>query len=403
MDSNQLFTMALGAGERWRVVASRFEGEPKKLELELEAQSGLRWECPECGAESGGYDTVEKRWRHLNFFQYECELKARVPRCRCAEHGVRMVQVPWARPGSGFTLMFEAMAMLLCSQMPVADAAELLGEQDTRLWRMLCALVEAAQAGRDWSGVRRVLVDETSARRGHRYVTLFVDAENRELLLMCEGKKAGTVGEFAEALRAHGGDPGQIEWVGLDMSGAFLAGVREHLPKARTAFDHFHIVSLAGQALDEVRRQLQRDADGLKGARWAILGNEWTRNDEQKALRHAVCVQYPKLGRALSLKETLQALLWARDAETLRWWCGWAARSRLDPFRRLARTLKKHWEGIMGFFESGITSAAIEAINGKVQLAKRLARGFRNFACFRAIAYLKSARLDLNLPSLRPT
>ena len=314
-----------------------------------------------------------------------------------------MVEVPWARPGSGFTLMFEAMAMLLCSQMPVVDAAELLGEQDTRLWRMLCGLVEKAQAGRDWSQVKRVLVDETSARRGHRYVTLFVDAESRELLLMCEGKKAGTVGEFAEALRAHGGDPAQIQWVGLDMSGAYAAGVRDYLPNARQAFDHFHIVALAGQALEEVRRALQAEAEGLKGARWAILGNEWTRSDQQKALRAAVCAQYPKLGRALSLKETLQALLWARDADTLRWWCAWASRSRLEPFRRLARTLKKHWDGIMGFFESGITSAAIEAINGKVQLAKRLARGFRNFACFRAIAYLKSARLDLNLPALQPT
>lgn len=403
MDSNELFTMALGAGERWRVVGSRFEGQPRKLELKLEARKGLRWACPECETPCAVYDSVEKRWRHLNFFEYECELTAQVPRCRCPEHGVRQVGVPWARAGSGFTLMFEAMAMLLCAQMPVADAAELLGEEDTRLWRMLCALVEKAQAGRDWSGVKRVLVDETSARRGHRYVTLFVDAESRELLLMCEGRKADTVGEFARALRTHGGAPDQIEWVGLDMSGAYAAGAAEHLPQARLAFDHFHIVALAGKALDEVRRALQHEAQGLKGARWAILGNEWTRSEEQRALRRAVCAQYPKLGRALSLKETLQALLWERDEEMLRWWCGWASRSRLEPFRRLARTLKKHWAGILGFFESGITSAAIEAINGKVQLAKRLARGFRNFAYFRAIAYLKSARLDLNLPQLRPT
>jgi len=403
MDSNELFTMALGAGGQWRVVSSRFEGEPKRLELELEARSGLKWACPECGAQSSAYDSVEKRWRHLNFFQYECELKARVPRCNCGEHGVRVVEVPWARPGSGFTLMFEALAMLLCGQMPVADAAELLGEEDTRLWRMLCALVEAAQERRDWSKVRRVLVDETSARRGHRYVTLFVDAESKELLLMCEGKKAGTLHEFAEALRSHGATPEQIEWVGMDMSGAYAAGVDEHLPKARKAFDHFHIVALAGQALDEVRRELQREQATLKGSRWAILGNEWTRTEEQKALRKAICAQYPKLGRALKLKETLQASLWARDTQSLKWWCGWAARSRLEPFRRLARTLKKHWEGIMGFFESGITSAAIEAINGKVQLAKRLARGFRNFVCFRAIAYLKSAHLDLELPTLIPT
>jgi len=143
-------------------------------------------------------------------------------------------------------------------------------------------------------------------------------------------------GERRRVIASRCGYPAQIEWVGLDMSGAFMAGVREHLPKARTAFDHFQIVSLAGQALDEVRRSLQREADDLEGTRWAILGNEWTRSEDQKALRRAVRAQCPKLGRALSLKETLQAFLWARDADTFRWWCGWAARGRL------ARTLEQH-------------------------------------------------------------
>ncbi len=230
-----------------------------------------------------------------------------------------------------------------------------------------------------------------------------MDAQSRELLLMSEGRKADTVREFAEALRAHGGDPAAIEWVGLDMSGAYAAGAAAHLPNAKLAFDHFHIAALAGKALDEVRRDIQRGHEGIKGARWAILGNAWTRSEEQQAVRRAVCAQYPKLGRALGLRESLQDVLAMREEESLRWWCGWAARSRLGPFQRLARTLKKHWAGILGFFESGITSAAIEAINGKVQLAKRLARGFRNFTFFRAISYLKAAKLDLKLPSLRPT
>jgi transposase len=132
-----------------------------------------------------------------------------------------------------------------------------------------------------------------------------------------------------------------------------------------------------------------------------ILGNEGTRRAEQQALRRALCEQYPKPGRALGLRESLQDALATRDEPSLKWWCGWAARRRLEPFRRLARTLKRHWAGILGFFESGITSAAIEAINGKVQLAKRLARGFRNFSYFRAVSYLKAA--NLHLPSLKPT
>lgn len=402
MEANELFEMALGLEGLWKVSESRFEGEPKKLQLRLEPASGLRWKCPECERYGPVHDLVEKRWRHLNFFQYESELIARVPRCRCEEHGVRQVEVPWARPGRGFTLMFEALVMLLCQQMPVADAAELLGEEDTRLWRVVCAHVEQAQAERDWSKVRRILVDETSARRGHRYVTNFVDAETRELLLLVEGRKAETVGSFVEELIVHGGAPENIEWIGMDMSGTYGAGAAKYLPGARIAFDHFHIMALAGSALDEVRRSLQQTHQGLKGSRWSLLGNEWTRSQAQQAQRRELCAQYPKLGRAMGLREALQDQLSLRDPEGLRWWCGWATRSKLEPFRKLARTLKRHWDGIVGYFQSGITSAAIEAINGTIQLAKRMARGFRNFAFFRAIAYLKSASLSFRLPPLKP-
>ena len=402
MEANALFEIALGLGSHWKVVESRLEGEPKRLELKLEPVKGLHWKCPECDQYGPMHDSVERSWRHLNFFQYQSELVAKVPRCRCEKHGVRQVEVPWARAGSGFTLMFEALVMLLCQQGAVSEVAQ-LGEQDTRLWRVLCAYVEQAQARRDWSKVTRILVDEVSAKRGHRYVTNFLDEETRELLFMAEGRKADTVGEFVQALKAHGGSPEQIQWVGMDMSAAFIAGVEKHLPQAKKAFDLFHIAQLAGAALDEVRRRLHAEHGGLKGARWSILGNEWTRSPEQQKQRAELREQYPKLGRALGLRESLQDALATRDEAGLKWWCGWAARSRLEPFRKLARTLKTHWDGILGYFESGITSAAIEAINGKLQLAKRIARGFRNFAFFRAIAYLKTARLNLNLPSLKPS
>jgi len=402
MDSNQLFEMALNLGKEWTVRECRFEGEPKKLLLNLEPKRGLPWKCPECGTDGPAHDVVEKRWRHLDFFQYECELAAKVPRCRCAAHGVRTVEVPWARPGSGFTLMFEALVMLLCQQMPVADVAELLNVQDTRLWRVVCAHVEKAQAGRDWSKVEKILIDETSARRGHRYVTNFVDAQSRELLLMVEGRKAEAVQEFVEALQARGGDPAQIKWVGLDMSGAYKSGVEKYLPNAEKSFDHFHIMQLAGNALDEVRRKVQAECSELKGARWAILGNECNKTDDELDLRRAIASAYPKLGRAMGLRELLQDVLGERSEEGLRGWYHWACRCKLEPFQRLAQTIKRHWDGILGFFKSGITSAAIEAINGKIQLAKRMARGFRNFAFFRAISYLKAAKLSFNLPSLKP-
>lgn len=402
MNSNQLFEMALGLGAQWKVAGCRFEGSPKKLELKIEAQGGMHWKCPQCERCGPVHDRVEKRWRHLNFFEYETELVARVPRCRCEEHGVRQIEVPWARAGSGFTLMFEALTMLLCEQMPVSDVAELVGEEDTRLWRIVCAYVEKAQADRDWSKVRRVLVDETSSRRGHRYVTNFVDEQTGELLLMLEGRKGAVFEAFLGALREHGGSSEAIEWIGMDMSAAYQSGAREHFPKARVVFDHFHVMALAGEALDEVRRELQRENVEIKGARWAVLGNEWTRSEEQQEARRHLMRAYPKLGRAMGLREGLQDVLSARSEEGLKWWLGWAVRSRLEAFKRVGRTLRKHLHGILGFFESGITSAAIEAMNGKIQLAKRMAKGFRNFTYFRTISYLKAAKLEFNLPPLKP-
>ena len=211
MTPEELFSAALGLSPQWRVSQCRFEGEPKRLELRLEHVAGEHFECPHCKALCGVHDTIERRWRHLNFFQYRCELVAKVPRTWCRKDGVHQVQVPWAREGSGFTLMMEALMMLLSAEMPVDAMADLLGEHDTRLWRVLMHYVEQAHAKSNWSAVRRIAVDETSARRGHRYVTTVLDDESSRLLLMVEGRSAEALGAFANALREHGGEASQIE------------------------------------------------------------------------------------------------------------------------------------------------------------------------------------------------
>jgi len=402
MTPEELFTAALGLGRQWRVAQCRFEGEPKRLELRLEHVPGEHFECPQCKALCGVHDTIERRWRHLNFFQYRCELVAKVPRTWCRRDGVHQVQVPWAREGSGFTLLMEALVMLLSAEMPVDGMADLLQETDTRLWRVLVPYVEQAQARRDWSTVRRIAVDETSARRGHRYVTNVLDCDGTGLLLMVEGRSSEALGCFAQALREHGGDPAQIQAIAMDMSPAYLKGAAEHFPQAQIIFDKFHVMLLAGQALESVRRQLQHDGAELKGSLWSLRGNVWNLSAERQKQRRALCLQYTKLGRAMTLRETLQAIYASPDQVTaesqLNWWCGWALRSRLEPFRALAKTVRQHWEGILAYFNTGLTSAAIEAVNGIIQLAKRMARGFKNFIYFRTAAYLRAARLKFELP-----
>jgi transposase len=312
------------------------------------------------------------------------------------------VAVPWAREGSGFTLLFEALVMLLCREMPMAAVADTLEEHDTRLWRVAAHYVEAAHANNSWAQVRRVSVDETSARRGHRYVTNVLDAEAHDLLLMVEGRSAQALEAFAQALVAHGGKAQQIELISMDMSPAYQSGASRFFPQAEIVFDRFHLMQMAGQALDEVRKELARQGADLKGSLWALRGNEWTRSEEQRQQRSALCNRYPKLGRAIGLRDMLQDVLADEDEEALRWWCKRAKLSRLEPFRELACSIQKHWCGVVAFLKTRLTNGAIEAVNGLLQLAKRLARGFRSLRYFRIIAYLKAAGLHLNLPSLKP-
>lgn len=403
MDANILFGQALGLGSGWKVVKSEMDVEGRPLRLWLDFEAGSQFACAECGEYCPVHDTVEKTWRHLNFWQHETHLTARVPRTKCEKHGVSQAQVPWARAGSGFTLMMEAMMLLLSQQMSVSAAARHLGEKDTRLWRVLDHYVSKAHAARSWSEARRLMIDETSARKGHRYVTVIVDADTRDLLLMVEGRSAEAVAEFVAAMSAHGAHRGQIREVVMDMSPAYIAGVETHFPEARIVFDLFHVMKLAGDALDRVRKDLRRAGADLRGSLWAIRGNEWSRSAEQLTQRRQVAASYPALGRAMALRESLQDVLKDGDLPSLKWWLGWADRSRLEPFRKLSRTLKEHIYGILAYLETRLTNAAIEAINGILQMAKRIARGFRSFHYFRLAAYLKAGRLNLEIPHVLPT
>ena len=403
MKPEELFTAALNLSGGWKVERCEFSGEPKRLELWLDFTPGTKFALPGQKELCPVHDTVQKEWRHLNFFQYETILHARVPRIWTPEGKVVLAEVPWSRPGSGFTLLFEALTMMLCQQMPVSEVAEHLREQDTRLWRIVMHYVGQAQAGRDWSQLKRIMVDETSAKKGHRYVSCFVDVETRELLFMTEGRGSEVFAAFCEELINHRASAEQIELVCMDMSPAFRKGAQRWMPAAEIVFDHFHLMQMAGKAVDEVRKEVRRAGGDLHEALWALRGNEHTRSAEQILRRRELCRRYPKLGRAIALRETLQDILCDEDEESLRWWIRRAKLSRLDPFRKLACCLQENFQGVVAFMKTRITNGVIEAINGLLQLAKRMARGFRSFKYFQTMAYLKAAKLKLALPPLSPT
>ncbi len=284
MNNLELFKAALGLQDPWMVVNMDFDPAGHRLDLHLDFTRGARFPCPE-GDEDACvvHDTSEKTWRHLDFFQHQAYLHARVPRISCPAHGVRQVAVAWARPESGFTLLFEALLMALLTEMPVRAAADLVGEHDTRLWRILHHYVELTRAARTDNAVRQVGIDETSARRGQDYISLFVDLGRSAVLYATEGRDHEVVERFATDLAAHGGDPEKITDACCDMSPAYIAGIETSLPNAEVTFDRYHLAHLLSKAVDEVRRDEAPGRSELRGTRYLWLKRPQKLSERQRA------------------------------------------------------------------------------------------------------------------------
>jgi transposase len=406
MNPESLFSMALGITPPWEVEGIEFSMENKRLDIKIGFQRGATFACPVCGTPTPAYDTTEKTWRHLNFFQYEAYLTARVPRVKCPNTGcgVKQVQVPWARTGSGFTLLFEALVMALVREMPVKAAAALLSEHDTRIWRVLDHYVQTARANADHSGVCRVGIDETSARRGQDYITLFFDLDRRRLLFGTEGKDHETVKAFTEDLKAHNGAPERVTAACIDMSKAFIKGIREALPNAEITFDPFHLIQLMNDALGKVRaEEAQLFPELLHGSRYAFLKNPENLTTKQDETLTKLSHYHLKTGKAYLIKLGLQDVYFANtrvDAEALlKSWYNWAIRCQIEQVKKVARTVKDHWNGILAWFDSKLSNGFLEAVNGLIQAAKRRARGYRSTKNLINMAYLIAGKLDFRLPT----
>lgn len=403
MESRELFALALGVKEPWYVASIDLSPEENQLDIALDFQRGGTFHCPECGAENcKAYDSEERRWRHLNFFQYATVLRARVPRVDCGKCGKRLVEVPWARPGSGFTLLFEALILAMAPHMPMKAAARLVGEHDTRLWRVVQHYVDTARADRDDSQVSSVGIDETAARRGHNYISLFVDLDGPRVLFGTEGKDAATVAAFARDLEAHGGDPALITEACSDMSPAFIKGISQSLPNASITFDKFHLKKIITEAVDKTRRAERSEFPELKGRRYALLRNEETMSEEQLEFVSSLLLRKStmKTARALHLKLSFDDLYSIRSPRAARRyltrWCNWAVRSRVPAMIDAAKTIRRHFEGVLRWFTSKITNGVLEGINSLIQAAKAKARGYRSTRNLITMAYLIAGRLQFN-------
>jgi transposase len=399
----ELFRVALGLAEPWQVRKIEFSEADQRLDLWLDFPAGSRFGCPECRKVCSVYDSSERQWRHLNFFQHQTFLHARQPRIECSEHGVKTVEVPWARPGAGFTLLMEAFILMLVQNgMTPTQAGRMIQENDTRVWRLLQHYVDQARAEADFSKVQAIGVDETSRRKGQSYISVFMDLDQSRVLYVAEGRESGTVEEFRQDLEDHGGSAEKVHEACLDMSAAYIKGLQEHFPQAAVTFDNFHLIKLLNEAVDKVRRQEVADHPELKKTRYVWLKNDWNRSDSQQETFDQLRSSKLATVRATHLKSVFQDLFAVEDPgeaeQLLKRWYFWATHSRIPAMIKAARTIKEHWDGVLQWFVSRLNNGVLEAINGLIQSAKAKARGFRSTDYLITMVYLIAGKLNFKLP-----
>lgn len=405
MNSTALFGMALGLQSPWQVNDISFAAEGsknKELHLHLGFARGSRFP-DETGVACPVHDTVEREWQHLNFFEHHCYLHCGVPRIKTTDGKVVTVNVPWSRAGSGFTLLFEAFAMALIErEMPVNRVAEILGVNPQRVWLVFNHWIENARKADDPSSITQLGVDETSSRKGHKYITLGVDLEASRVVHACEGKGKDTLKNIQQHLENKGVPKQQITQISMDLSPSFIAGAAESFPEAAITFDRFHVVKLLNEAMDKVRRVERIEHEALKGHKYTFLRNRQNLSDKQEKSLTEMIELYPNLGKAYRLKVLFNDL-WEMPSKAaattfLNNWCDEVEDAKIPAFMAFAKTVKSHWSGIIHFVESRITNGILEGINSKVQLAKRRARGYRKTGNFINMIYFLCGKMKFDYP-----
>lgn len=404
-----LIEKSMNLGPEWKVVNVEFrEGLPSgdELHIFIERTKGRAIECPSCGCRRGAYDTRHGEWRHLDIWQYKTIIHCDVPRADCPDCGVKTAHVPWASDDAAhFTALFEAHALvMMMSGMPVSGVAKVLRVADTTLWRMFNRLAERARAQVSFEGVTRIGVDETARRRGHNYLTTFVDLDAERAMFCCEGRDAATVAAFAADLEAHGGDPEAVGTVTCDLSPAFASGAAEHLPNAARVADRFHVMQIANRRLDLVRAEEAKESAEKKAllsrTKYVWLKREESLTPRQLERKRSLAAENLKTGRACAMVEALRRIYEACETASeakgeLDALASWIMHSNVPQMKKLARTLRDNEREILAYFGNRLTNAILEGMNSVIQSAKRAARGFRNIEYFKTIIYLKLGKLPL--------
>jgi len=403
MRDKALYTQILGIERPWVVSNVELDSGGGEVRIYIEHDNSGH-ACPECGKSAPGYDKRRKQWRHLDTCQYRTVLIADVPRVRCPEHGVRLVKVPWAEPGSGFTVLFERLAIDWLKESSTTAVARLLGLSWNAVDGIMQRAVKRGLSRREQEMIRHIGIDETSFQKRHEYVTVVTDQDGNRVLYVADERKQASLDGFYSALS--GKQKEAIESVAMDMWGPFINATLKHIPGARSkiAFDRFHVAKLLNEAVDQVRKDeyktmLFMGIPDLKGSKYLWLRN--TNNIKRKQRDHfkELRAVATKTARAWAIKETSTAL-WHYISRTwaIKAWkrlLAWMSRSKLKAMVNAARTIRRHLWGIINAIVLKASNGKAEGMNSRIQKLKSRAHGFRNRDRFRNAIYFHLGGLNL--------
>lgn len=386
MDETKLYEKILGIAAPWYVSGIRFTEDKSTVEVYVELEDDTVLSCPTCGCRSPRYDNRPRSWRHLDTCQFKTQVHATIPRVECKEHGVQTIKVPWAQENSRYTLMFEAMVIMLLKECTLLAVSRMMNMSWNSVDGIMQRAVKRGLSRREKLSPRHLCVDEVSFQKRHEYVTVVSD-EHGCVIYVADDRSGESLTTFYDQLSD--AQKAKIESVSMDMWPAYISATQTGIEDAekKIAFDKFHVNQHLNKAVDAVRkhehRLLMKDGDKtLTGTKYSWLHNY---DDLETSLRGELeqwCLVAKKTGRAWSIKEYSKGLWqyvkrgWAEKA----WhrWYQWAIRSRLIPIKKVARMIKDHLWGIVNAIVLGVSNAQAESINSKIKMIKTKARGFRN-------------------------
>jgi transposase len=401
------YGLLLGIQSPWQVKRVDLKLEKQRVDVDVAHDPSAPVACPECGRSCPRYDHApEREWRHLDVMQFMTVIHARTPRCQCPEHGVVTVEVPWAEPHGRFTLMFEAFAVkVIQAARSYVQAMEILRLDWHTIQEIVRRAVERGLLRRTTEQVKQVGMDEKSFGRGQDYVSVMTDLTGQRVLDVVKDRTTQSALKLWDSLPPR--QRRRVEAVAIDMSDEFAGAAKQAVPQAAIVYDKFHVSKHLNEAVDKVRkqehRQLLEAGDGsLTGTKYLWLQGDYP--DADRALNFSeLCARNLKTARAWCHKETFIEF-WAQPtvASALAFfnqWFGAARRSKLEPIKKTALTLKNHLHGLLNYFLYPITNAISEGFNSKIQAIKADARGFRRFENYRYRILFHCGKLDL-LPAI---